>query len=377
MPAGTSCGTEDGLKTSSKANAAISSSTSHDRIARGPLPTAGNLPSPSPVDGLCFFGYLPAMLDWKTLPRPIVALAPMADMTDPPFCRLCREVSGGDFVIFREMVSSEAVVRENPKTLRMCDIVDEERPVIQQIFGSDPSTMAEAARIVVERFRPDGIDINMGCPATKIVSNFDGAALMRDPKLAADIVRAVKAAVDIPVSVKTRLGWTSPTDIVEFSKVLEDAGADLVTVRGRTKAQGYAGAADWDAIGAARAVVKVPVLVNGDIVSVETAKQALATSGTNGIMIGRGALGNPWILGRLAHALADGVEDPDPTDAERVATVLRHAELHLAWYGERGLVTLRKHLPWYFKNEARFKELRAKLVRVSTMEELKEILRGT
>ena len=218
------------------------------------------------------------MLDWKKLPRPIVALAPMADMTDPPFCRLCREVSGDGFVIFREMVSSEAVVRENPKTLRMCDIVDVERPIVQQIFGSDPATVAEAARLVEERFRPDAIDINMGCPATKIVSNFDGASLMRDPNLAASIVRSVKAAVTVPVSVKTRLGWTKPTDIVEFIKVIEDAGADLVTVHGRTKSQGYAGSADWEAVGEARSQVKLPVIVNGDIVSTATAKQALLSS---------------------------------------------------------------------------------------------------
>ncbi|MCI0479685.1 tRNA dihydrouridine synthase DusB [Candidatus Uhrbacteria bacterium] len=313
------------------------------------------------------------MIDWKVLPRPIVALAPMADMTDPPYCRLCREVSGGDFVIFREMVSSEAVVRENAKTLRMCDIADIERPIVQQVFGSDPPTVAEAARLIEERFRPDAIDINMGCPATKIVSNFDGAALMKDPKLAADIVKAVKANVAVPVSVKTRLGWSDPTEIVEFIKVLEDAGADLVTIHGRTKAQGYAGTADWDAVGAARSQVKIPVIVNGDIVSVETATQALRSSGADGVMIGRGALGNPWIFGALR---VPGTGYRVPRWEERVRVVLRHAQRHLDWYGEGSLVTLRKHLPWYFKGDARFKGLRSKLVRVSTMEELRSALTG-
>ncbi|MFH1078220.1 MAG: tRNA dihydrouridine synthase DusB [Patescibacteria group bacterium] len=311
------------------------------------------------------------MLDWKTLSRPIVALAPMADMTDPPFCRLCREVSGADFVIFREMVSSEAVVRENQKTLRMCDIETAERPVIQQVFGSDPETVARAAALIEERFRPDGIDINMGCPATKIVSNFDGASLMRDPDLAASIVRSVKAAVTVPVSVKTRLGWTKPTDIIEFIKVIEDAGADLVTVHGRTKSQGYAGSADWAAVGKAHAQTSLPVLVNGDIVSPETAKEAMVASGADGVMVGRGALGNPWILGRLANAFRDGVDAARPTDEERIEVVLRHARLHVDWYGERGIVTLRKHLPWYFKDD---KTLRAALVRVSSLEELMTIL---
>jgi tRNA-dihydrouridine synthase B len=315
------------------------------------------------------------MIDWKTFPRPIVALAPMADMTDPPFCRVCREVSGDSFVIFREMVSSVAIIRGNPKTFRMCEIDDGERPIVQQIFGSDPATMAEAARIVSDRFRPDGIDINMGCPATKIVANFDGSSLMRDPDRAASIVRAVKTAVTVPVSVKTRLGWSSPTDILEFVKVLEDAGADLVTIHGRTKSQGYSGIADWDRIGEARKNTSLPVLVNGDISSLETAREAMERSGADGVMIGRGALGNPWIFRRLEQGLSEGVDPGPATDEERIDVVLRHARLHLDWYGEKSLVTLRKHLPWYFKNDSRFKDLRSALVRVSTIEELAETLK--
>lgn len=314
------------------------------------------------------------MIDWKTLPRPIVALAPMADMTDQPFCRVCREANSGEFVVFREMVSSEAVVRGNPKTLRMCEISDAERPVIQQIFGSDPAIMARAARIIEERFAPDGIDINMGCPAAKIVSNFDGASLMRDPRLASDIVRAVKTAAAVPVSVKTRLGWFDPTDIVGFVKVLEDAGADLVTIHGRTRAQGYSGDADWDRVGEARKNTALPVIVNGDITSVETARDALRRSGADGVMIGRGALGNPWIFSRIRRGLSVGRDPGPPSDEQRVAMVLRHARLHVERYGEKGLVTLRKHLPWYFKGDARFKDLRSALVRVSTMENLERTL---
>ena len=271
------------------------------------------------------------------------------------------------------MVSSVALVRGNPKTHRMCEIADEERPIVQQIFGSDPATMAEAARIVADRFRPYGIDINMGCPATKIVSNFDGSSLMRDPELAAKIVRAVKSAVPIPVSVKTRLGWSDPNDILEFVKVLEDAGADLITIHGRTKSQGYSGKADWDRVGEARKNTSLPVFVNGDIDSVETARDAMSRSGADGVMIGRGALGNPWIFGRLTRGLKDGIDPGPPSDAERIATVLRHAKLHVEWCGEKGLVTLRKHLPWYFKGETRFKDLRSALVRVSTIEEVEKL----
>jgi nifR3 family TIM-barrel protein len=196
---------------------------------------------------------------------------------------------------------------------------------------------------------------------------------MRDPKQASDIVRAVKAAVSVPVSVKTRLGWSDPSDIVEFVKVLEDAGADLVTIHGRTKSQGYSGSADWDRVGDAKKGVTLPILVNGDIVSVETAREAVRSSGADGVMIGRGALGDPWIFHRIAAGLKDGVDPGPPDDAERVATVLRHARLHAEWYGERGLVTLRKHLPWYFKG-AEYKGLRSALVRISTLAELERAL---
>ena len=179
------------------------------------------------------------MLDWKSLPRPIVALAPMADMSDLPFCLVCKDE--GTPLMFREMVSSEAVVRLNPKTLKMASFDERERPIVQQIFGANPYVMAEAAKIIYDRFKPDAIDINMGCPVYNLVSNFNGAALIKDPQLAAEIVRKVKAAVPIPVSVKTRTGWKQDTDCLEFVKVLADAGADLISMHGRTKEQGYSG----------------------------------------------------------------------------------------------------------------------------------------
>lgn len=321
------------------------------------------------------------MINWNTFPRPMVALAPMADMTDLPFCLVCKDY--GAPLMFREMVSSEAIVRLNPKTLEMARFDERERPLVQQIFGSDPAVMAEAARIIEERYHPDGIDINMGCPVYNIVSNFNGAALIREPSRAAAIVRAMKAAVKVPVSVKTRLGWENDTDCLEFVKVIEAAGADLISMHGRTKMQGYSGVSNWDRIGEARQNTTLPFLVNGDIVTPEQAKDALRRSGADGVLIGRGALGNPWVFPQLMAALQHGEAPKPPTWDDRVRVALEHARLHVAHYGDRGLVKLRKHLPWYFKKELRnefphvdFTDLRSKLVRVNSVEELEEIFKN-
>ncbi|MFH1620872.1 MAG: tRNA dihydrouridine synthase DusB [Patescibacteria group bacterium] len=319
---------------------------------------------------------------WNSFERPIIALSPMADLTDQPFCHICREVSGDSFVIFREMVSSVALVRKNEKTLKMCEIDELERPIVQQIFGSDASIMAEAANMLVEKFKPDAIDINMGCPAKKIVSNFDGASLMREPGKAAEIVTAVKSVVKIPVSVKTRLGWSRTDEILEFSKILEAAGADLLSIHGRTREQGYSGKADWEMIGRVKSRLKIPVLLNGDVTDGESAKKALEISNADGVLIGRGALGNPWIFKEIQDFLRPASHvSPLPSISERVEAVLRHAKLQVEHYGEHGIINLRKHLPFYFKKELKaeypeidFQELRSKLVRVSSFEELEGIL---
>jgi nifR3 family TIM-barrel protein len=323
------------------------------------------------------------MIDWKTFPRPIVALAPMADMTDLPFCLIAKEQ--GAPLMFREMVSSEAIIRMNPKTLEMARFDERERPLIQQIFGSDPAVMAEAARIIEERYHPDGIDINMGCPVYNIVSNFNGAFLIKEPDRARAIIQAMVKAVKVPVSVKTRLGWSLDTDVLEFVKVLEDAGASLISIHGRTKEQGYSGTANWDRVGEARRNTSLPVLVNGDITTPELAKEALRRSGADGVLLGRGALGNPWVFPEMLHALSPETHPTfqAPSFEERVATVRRHAALHAERYGERGLVKLRKHLPYYFKKEMakdyphiNFTDLRSKLVNVSTLEDLNQVLDG-
>ncbi|MBM3204911.1 tRNA dihydrouridine synthase DusB [Candidatus Uhrbacteria bacterium] len=313
------------------------------------------------------------VLNWKTLPKPIVALAPMADMSDLPFCLICKEL--GTPLMFREMVSSEAIVRLNPKTLKMASFDERERPLVQQIFGSDPQVMAEAARIIEERFHPDAIDINMGCPVYNIVSNFNGAFLIKEPQRARAIIQAMKKAVTVPVSVKTRLGWSQDTDCLEFVKVVEDAGADLISIHGRTKEQGYSGKANWERVGEARRQVpNTPVLVNGDITTPELAKEALAISGADGVLIGRGGLGNPWNFYRILRALTTHQDIPEPTIEERMRVIREHAKLQVQHYGEHGLIKLRKHLPWYFKGFSGWKDIRSDLVRISTTQELDNVL---
>lgn len=315
------------------------------------------------------------MIDWQKFPKPVVALAPMADMSDLPFCLVSKEL--GAPLMFREMVSAEAVVRLNPKTLEMARFDERERPLVQQIFGAKPDVMAEAARIIEERYQPDGIDINMGCPVYNIVSNFNGASLIRDPERASQIIKAMRAAVKVPISVKTRLGWSNDTDCLEFVKVLEDAGASLISIHGRTKEQGYSGQANWDRVGEARKNTSLPLFVNGDITSPALAKEALARSGADGMLIGRAALGNPWIFSQIGQYLETGTQISEPDLAERVRIVRKHAVMHLARYGERGLVLFRKHLAYYFKKELKsqypqldWTEIRSNLVRVLTLEEL-------
>jgi len=313
------------------------------------------------------------MFSWKTAGKPIVALSPMADMTDSEFCLIAKRF--GARIVFREMVSSEAVVRGNEKTLDMTAFEEEERPLIQQIFGADPDTMAESARIIEEKFHPDGIDINMGCPVYKITSNFNGAALMQDAKLASEIVRKMKAAITVPLSVKIRLGWSDPRECIAFAKALEAAGADLLTVHGRTKAQGYSGVADWKMVGEVKKAVSIPVLVNGDVHAPETAVPAMEQSGADGVLIARGALGNPWILKQIEEVLADGRVSTVIDEVTRRQTVIDHTKLMIAKHGpERGVVLMRKHYAWYFKGGPRSKEMRMALNKATSLQEVEAIL---
>lgn len=308
---------------------------------------------------------------WSQLPRPIVGLAPMADMTDSAFCRLVKKLASP--IIFREMVSSEAVVRDNQKTLDMAAIHDSERPIIQQIFGADPQTMAEAARKIVETHQPEGIDINMGCPVYKITSNFNGAALMKDPQLAEKIVRAVKEAINIPLSVKTRAGWSDHQECIEFSKRLEAAGADLISIHGRTKTQAYSGTAHRDVVAAAKQAVSIPILYNGDIFTWQDFFTALNETDCDGALIARGALGNPWIFSQI-QAKLDGDEPAEVTLEQRVELAKKHLNLHLAQHGADKVPTFRKHLSWYFKGVPNFKEYKPELMTAPDQKSVERIL---
>ncbi len=310
-------------------------------------------------------------IDWKTTKRPIVALSPMADMTDSAFCRVVKEIASP--IVFREMVSSEAVVRGNDKTMEMTDIHPEERPLVQQIFGANPETMAASAAIVEEGHHPEGIDINMGCPVYKITSNFNGSALMKDAELATEIVKKMKAAVNAPISVKMRAGWSKHDECISFAKKMEAAGADLITVHGRTKEQGYAGLSNRNVVKAVKEAVSVPVLYNGDIFTHEDFFEAIEYTKCDGVLIARGALGNPWIFKQIEQRLA-GEEPIEVTMEERIRVVKRHLDLHTEQYGEKGVRTFRKHLSWYFKGIPHFKSFKQPLMTATTKNEVFNLL---
>lgn len=303
--------------------------------------------------------------------HPIVALSPMADMTDSPFCRIVKTMAHP--IIFREMISSEAIMRGNKKTVEMTDIHESEHPIIQQIFGSDPKIMAEAAHWIVEEKQPDGIDINMGCPARKIISNFNGSALMKDPETAAAIVQAVVKAVSVPVSVKMRTGWSDPNECLTFAKIIEEAGAHLISIHGRTQAQGYAGLARRDVIAQVKANAKIPILYNGDIQSAEDFFKAIEETGCDGALIGRGALGNPWIFQEIESRLR-GESITAADTQERFRVIRAHLDLHLTQYGERAIPSFRKHLLQYLKGLPEAKSWRMKLVEAKTKEEIHGML---
>ncbi|MBI5731946.1 MAG: tRNA-dihydrouridine synthase family protein [Candidatus Magasanikbacteria bacterium] len=304
------------------------------------------------------------MFNWQTRKFPLIALSPMADFTDQPFSLICKKF--GAQLIFREMVSADAVARRNPKTLERLSLREEERPLIQQLFGRNPKIMAEAAKIIFELMHPDGLDINMGCPARKIIKNFHGAALMKEPALAAEIVSAVAGASPLPVSVKTRLGWSNKEEILDFAPLLEKAGAAAIGVHGRTKEQGLTGPADWEMINKTKKRVKIPVLANGGIFSPSDIEECLRVTKADGVLLARGALGNPWIFAGI---------DKTSVPAEEIKNIiLEHSALQVARYGERGLITFRKHLAFYFKGLPFAKNLKQNLARIKTLGELKEFL---
>ena len=281
-----------------------------------------------------------------TLARGLV-LAPMAGVTDRTFRLLCRE-QGCDMTV-TEMVSAKALHYHDKKTDRLAALGEGEHPAAVQIFGSEPEIMAEAAQILLSRPNPpDLIDINMGCPMKKIVSNHEGSYLLREPRLAASIVRAVKDAVTVPVTVKMRIGWDEGSICAdEFARVIADAGADALTVHGRTREQMYAPGVNLAAIAAVKKAVSIPVIGNGDIFSPEDADRMRRSTGVDGIAIGRGSMGNPWLFSRIVDAM-EGRSPKEPTIGERIQMALRQLDGMIEEKGERvGLNEGRRLISYY------------------------------
>ena len=300
-------------------------------------------------------------------------LAPMAGVTDLPFRLLAREMGCG--LVYSEMVSSKGLLYHNAQTENMICIEEQERPVAVQIFGSDPANMATAAEIVAKA-GADIIDINMGCPTLKIIKNGEGSALMRQPALAYDIMRSVVEAVDIPVTVKFRKGWdNNSVNVVTLARLAQKAGAAAIAVHGRTREQFYSGQADWNIIREVKDSVDIPVIGNGDVRTPEDAVALLTLTGCDGIMIGRGAQGNPWIFRQIGHYFATGEYLPPPSLAERFVILLRHLDMLVAFKGEYiGIREMRRHAAWYTKGFRKSAQLRLQFNQAVNRQDFLDIL---
>ena len=310
-----------------------------------------------------------------------VFLAPMAGITDTAFRILVRELIDDDsakknLLMFSEMVSAAGVHYRNEKTLAMLKTVEAERPVAIQIFGSDPAICAEAAAYVEELGSAAVIDFNAGCPAPKIVKNGEGSALMKNLALLEKILSAVKKSVKIPVSVKIRLGYSAENiNAVEVARRAESAGVDFITVHGRTREQFYSGTANWEEIAKVKAAIKIPVIANGDVKDFDSLDKIFEVTKANGVMIGRAAQGNPWIINRLLKYFLTGEKLPPPTIAERAAIMKRHLEKIIFYKGERvGVREMRTHAAWYTKGLTGGAELRNLFNRADSAKDFLKII---
>ena len=300
--------------------------------------------------------------------EPKVILAPMAGVTDKPFRLLCKRLGAG--LAVSEMTTSDPRFWTTAKSLHRMDHVGEPDPVSVQIAGTVPAIMADAARFNVDH-GAQLIDINMGCPAKKVCNAWAGSALMREPDLVARIVAAVVNAVDVPVTLKIRTGWDADhRNAPEIARIAEDAGIQALAVHGRTRDQQYTGTAEYDTIATIKAMLRIPVVANGDIDSPEKARFVLDATGCDAVMIGRAAQGRPWILGRIAHYLATGESLPEPSLQEIRDVLLGHLEHLHAFYGEvSGVRIARKHLGWYAKDRPENTAFRAVVNRAQTADE--------
>lgn len=290
-------------------------------------------------------------------------LAPLAGYTDSPMRRLARRF--GASMVWSEMVSAEGAVRGGSKTLALLGFHPEERPISIQLFGARPEPMARAAALVGS-LGPDVLDLNVGCPARKVVKGGAGAALMRDPELLGDIAGALVEATSLPVTAKIRSGWDDDSvNAVEVARTLEERGVAAVVLHPRTRAQGFSGAADWSVIREVSRSVSIPVIGSGDVSGPSDALRMLEETSCDGVMIGRAAIGNPWIFRRCAEAVASGRVPPEPGLDERIATAIEHLDLMVEAKGERrGVMEMRKHLVAYFRGFPGAAHLRSELVRM-------------
>ena len=287
-----------------------------------------------------------------------VFLSPMAGVTDLPFRTICKEKGCG--MLYTEMINAKALCYDDENTKKMLNLKDDGHPVAVQIFGSDPEYMGKAASIM-NQYTNDILDINMGCPAPKVIKNGDGSALMRNPKLAAEVLTAVVKNSEKPVTLKIRKGWDdNSVNALEIAKIAEECGISALAIHGRTREQFYSGKADWDIIAEIKQSINIPVIGNGDVFDVQDAVNMLEKTKCDAIMIGRGSQGNPWIFNRINHYMKTGEVLPEPTLEEKISTAIKHMNLAVAEHGEYVAVReMRKHIGWYLKglkNSAKYRD---------------------
>lgn len=304
---------------------------------------------------------------WQKLNKPFYALAPLAGVSDLPFRQLCRDY-GAD-VVYSEMASVAALKFSPQKTLELIRFEEKERPYVVQLFGSEPKHFAMAAKLVTEKIKPDGIDINFGCPVPKVAKQNAGATLFKDIKLSHDIIKATTLATDLPVSIKTRTK-AGDVGLLEFLDYMQDLDIKALMVHGRTLKQGFSGDIDYALIKKTRDYFGGIIMTNGGIVDRESAKKALAETGVDGLGIARGAFGKPWIFKELKN------QNFKPLGKEEIfKVIIKHAELVLQYKGEKKLVDMRKHLCWYTQGFPGAKLLREKLLQVETIDDIKRVLK--
>ena len=304
-----------------------------------------------------------------------VVLAPMAGISNTAYRQIIKEMGAG--LIFAEMVSDKALVYGSEKTFDLLKMSDMERPIAQQIFGSDVDSFIKAAKLVEDKMHPDIIDINMGCPVPKVaIKSQAGSALLKNPDKIKEIVSAVVKAVSVPVTVKIRSGWdANSVNAVEVAKVIEEAGASAITVHGRTRAQGYSGNADWNIIKQVKEMVSIPVIGNGDVTSAEKAKEMLDFTGCDAVMIGRGLLGNPWLIKECVSYLESGIIPSKPSAREKIEMLKRHYQLLVDSTSEKqAILEIRTHALWYIKGMPKSAYIKNEICKTKNSEDLFKIL---